>query len=238
MKIIYAVTNPGLLEIPELLPEPASNFIPEWYKNVPVKKNIAYSDGYVPQLKSNYKSVKQCPSFVEVFKEGYVLKAVTDMWFYYDELKNIYRYELPHEDSFQKIEIHSNDQYVDYLPASSNIKFVFKYASPFLVFTEPGYSIRQMPIPYDFNKDWHSSYGVFKTDKLHEANVQINFTSNKKEILIKQGTPLCVHIPYKRIKTSVKIVDLNKNYKLNAKWKKGRLLSSLGNFKGGYLKNL
>jgi len=238
MKVIYAVKNSGLLEIPSLLPEPMKTFAPEWWKKMPIRMDIPFDDGYVPYKKSNFKSARQCPSFVEVFKEGYVIKAASDMWFFYDDESKRWRHELPTSGNFQMIETHANEQFVDYLPEQSDIKFVFKYTTPYLIFTDKGYSTRQIPMPYDFNKDWHVSYGVYKTDKLHEVNIHINFTSEDKEILIKQGTPLCVHIPYKRIEPKLKIVEFDGRKDLQNKWKKSLLLSSFGNFKGGYFKHL
>ena len=74
MKVVYAVTNPGLLDIPELLPEPVSKFIPEWYKNVPVKKDIPYPDGFVPKSAVNI----LCMSVTD--ESGLVLEFCLRLW--------------------------------------------------------------------------------------------------------------------------------------------------------------
>ena len=37
-KITFATDNKYLLDFPELYPQPARNFVPEWYTKVPVNK--------------------------------------------------------------------------------------------------------------------------------------------------------------------------------------------------------
>ena len=62
--------------------------------------------------------------------------------------------------------------------------------------------------------------GLFDTDKIHEVNLQLIITSSDKEILIKQGTPLAIYIPFKRQSYQLNIVDMNKNKKYIQRFKK------------------
>tara|TARA_R110002012_G_scaffold321688_1_gene550773 strand:+ start:1205 stop:1960 length:756 start_codon:yes stop_codon:yes gene_type:complete len=231
--IYFAFTDEKLMEVPELHPEPIINTVPEWYKNIPNKifKTLDNENDFLTS--SRVSTIKTCPSFVDIFKEGYVIKAPQDYLFYYDDETDDYKwqsstqYDTGTEHSvgrFNQVSIHSNNQMVDYLPSNSGIKFVFKIILPVNVFTDEGYSTRIIPIPYSFNQDWSSSYGVFKTDYIHQLNIQLQIKTVKKEILIKQGTPLCVVIPFKRETFTHKIVDLNKDKKLLKKLNRSRVL--------------
>ena len=64
-------------------------------------------------------------------------------------------------------------------------------------------------MPFNFNDDWEALYGIFRSDKVHEVNIQIGYKSTDKSILIKQGQPLCVYAPFKREKFNLKITDVN-----------------------------
>ena len=197
-------------------PKPMKEYAPEWYKNI--KTNDTMPHEYF-EYKSKVKTIKSCPSFVDVMKEGYVLLAHCDMILDYnsetEEHSWAIAYTWKNEISFDKpIETHGNQQMVNFLPAASNIKHVFKLNMPYVIKTEKGYSCRQIPMPYYFNPDWHISYGVLETDKVHEVNLQINFTTDKKQIVIKKGTPMCVYIPFKRDDYSLEVIDLYENKKL------------------------
>lgn len=188
----------------ELHPQPMRKFAPEWYKNIP---NNVRLTGFDKSFHKHFDSlnhistIKTCPSFVDVFQEGYVLLAPQDYLFKYEpdtDTHHHYTSSSFNNGTESQVNTHSNTQMVDYLPQASNILFVFKIILPINIITNKGYSTRMMPMPYDFNEDWHCNYGVFKTDLIHQLNIQINITSGDKEILIKQGEPLCVLIPYKR----------------------------------------
>ncbi len=236
MKTIYfALTDEKLLIAKELHPEPMSSFVPKWYKNIPTKVNTKGDFGF--ELLNKVRTVKTCPSFVDVFKEGYVIKAPMDYLFKVTDdgewmWKTPYYYENEFAENVQ-VEIHTDEQYIDFLPKSSNIKQIFKMVLPLNVHVPRGYSIRQIPMPFDFNPDWHVTYGVMRADRILQVNLQLNFTSDKEEILIKKGEPLCVYIPFKREKFSYKVVS--RYYK---KWFKDKenkfLIDIMTKFKNSY----
>ena len=209
MKTIYfTVTDDRLLTTPELWPESMSNHTPRWFKKI--SANVPTLGNYGFKILNRARTVKTCPSFVDVFQEGYVIKAPQDylfkvqadgtwMWKSPVVFKNEFAEDI-------QAEIHEDEQYLDHLPPGHNIKKIFKIVLPWNIHVPKGYSIRQIPMPFDFNEDWHVSYGVMKADRILQINLQLNFTSDKEEILIKQGTPLCVYIPFKREKFNIKVV--------------------------------
>lgn len=208
-KIEFFTNNKKLLSFPELLPQPARNFIPDWYKKTPVDdKNI---NDYVAKLIPSGRTVKTCPSFMEIFNEGFVLVAPCDIWIRVEE-DGTWQWKTAYAD-FQ-IEEHGDRQMVNHLP-EKNIKKILKFVSPWYAKTPKGYSVRQIPMVYHYKqmKDWHIPYGVIKTDQHYFLNNQICITSDNNEILIKRGDPLNYLIPYKREKFTLKIGDFNKHTK-------------------------
>ena len=192
-KITFATNVKGLLEHKELHPQPAKNFTPDWYKKMPtdVKQPGTFHSKVIP----NIKTVRMCPSFVDVFKEGYVIPAPCDI--YLKVLPNgEWQWQTPDEE--YRLDIHEEEQFLNHLNGVSNIKKVFKLISPWVAITPKGWSVRQIPMIYNFNPNWQVAYGILNTDVEHELNQQIFFTSDNNEVLIKRGEPLNYLVPFKR----------------------------------------
>lgn len=210
------------------------NFAPEWYKKLPPVKKDSNFD-YL-NIK---KTVRSCPSFSQLFHEGIVVFAPVDILIKYKP-NGDWSWETPlsfakDNDNIPDISIHENFQMVEHLPVNSKIKQVFKINLPMRVFVPKGYRIRQTAMPYTFNDDWEVAYGVFDASKVHEVNIQLYYKSEKEEILIKQGTPLAVLIPYKYEEFELEVVDLNEDNEFTKKSYE-KLLDIYGSFKGGYHK--
>lgn len=182
--------------------QPAKNFIPKHWKDLPYYENNNYN------LRGRFKTAKACPSFVEIFKEGYVIPAPCDIWLYTDNEE--WKWETASPIDFIKITNHTNNQYVNSI-SNTNIKNIFKLDGIWNCITPKGYSVRQIPMIYHHNPDFYVMYGIIHTDKLHQINPQIAFISDKKEIVIHKGTPLCYIVPFKREKFKLEIVDYNEN---------------------------
>lgn len=226
MKKIKFVIRPGFEgfdKVKNSLPKESKNITPQWYKDMPssISKNK-----FVPDVKT----AKMCPSFSDIYNEGFVIVAPCDFVLGYDSFTNEYKWETSSKKF--NLEIHGNDQLVNY--ANSDVKMIFKIQLPYYAIVPKGYSFRQIPLFYEFNKDWQVAYGTYKADKVPEITLQIMYTSNKKEILIKQGTPLCQMIPYKREKFFMKILKHKPKYfeKANA-----GLLKAAVKFKHSHLRN-
>lgn len=177
-------------------PKESKYFYPKWWKDTPAKlgKNL------VPDLRT----VRMCPSFSDIYGEGFVLVAPCDIVLRYHEPTQLWEWESSM--SQIKVEVHGNNQFVNWVKGP--VKSIFKIPFPYAAFLPKGYNLRQVPLIYDYNPDWHVAYGVYKADQVPELILQVMYTSDKKEILIKQGTPMCQMIPYKREKFSYSFTEL------------------------------
>lgn len=205
--------------------KPSNKFIPNYFSDMPrnYEKDESNKIGY-------NKTAKNCPSFTDVFNEGYVIPSPCDIWLY--SKGNDWRWETAKPFDFINIVEHSDNQLTDYLP-STNIKHIFKINNMWDVITPKGWSVRQIPMVYHFNPHWYVSYGVIDTDKYHEVNIQILFTSERDEVFISQGEPLCYIVPFERKKFNMKIEEYSSIEKTLLKSQ----YDMLGKFNGSFKRN-
>jgi hypothetical protein len=188
-KIEFISSLDGLESIEECKPKPAKNFIPQWFKDIPSNEP---------------RTVKICPSFPDYFSMGYVLPMWADTDLVYDKDADQYKWNT--SDKIFQIEVHGNNQFIDYVdPSFQGIdgQFVFKALCPWSIITPPGWSVLQLPLFYNFNKEFSILPGVIDTDIHHEINQQILYHGNNEKITIKRGTPLALYIPFKRDSLSI-----------------------------------
>ena len=210
--ITFVIQDEFLLTNEDLHPQPISNFIPKWYADMDISKPKSNS---LKDFIDTVFNVKSCPSFVEVYKDGFVIPAPHDFYIQYDKATKNWAWQTPIKykdfsviEDGEQVTVHGNEQMLDYLPNNPYNK-IFKFNLPYKVITDKGISIRQLPIPYAYNKKWEAMYGIFRSDKVHEVNIQIGYKTDDKELLIKQGEPLCVYAPFKREKFNLKIKNTN-----------------------------
>jgi len=187
-KITFISTIDGLQDIEECRPQPAKNFIPNWFKDIPSSAPM---------------TVKICPSFPDYFSQGYVLPMWADTKLHYND---DFGAKCEISPLVPPITTHSNTQFIDYVkPSFKDVdgRFVFKFNCPWIIITEPGWSVLQLPLFYHFNKEFSVLPGVIDTDIHHEVNQQVLYHSDQENIMIKRGDPLALYIPYKRNKTKL-----------------------------------
>lgn len=204
-----------MADVPEIIPQPAKNYVPDWYKKTPIDNsdNLGFKHKLIPTSRT----VRTCPSFMDVFKDGYVLPSPCDIWFKIGDNGDAWEWQTSTDvfrtKNYQLIDEHHDGQFIEHLP-NKEIKKVFKIHYPWFFIAPKGYSIRQMPMMYHYDKDWFVPYGIIKNDMYAEINPQICITSYNKEILIKKGSPLCYIIPFKRndaINLEIGTMDRYKN---------------------------
>lgn len=224
-KIRFVAKEPSI-DLDVALPQPAEKFIPNWFSKVPPFRN--------EELRSVLKrgTSKGCPSFIDTFKEGYIIPAPCDI---YLRVEDNGTWEWMTGSPLITCEIHNDEQLVDYLPKSSNVRKVFKLVLPFTIHTPRNIWMKQVPMFWDYNPDFHIAYGQFNTNKVHQVNLQILYTSTKNEILIKQGTPLAQYVPFRKEKFDIKIVKNNKKFQLA---EDKYIFATNSKFKGGYYHHL
>jgi hypothetical protein len=234
-KIKYIVTNDKYLAAKELHPQPVSNFIPSWISNVKVTYD---TDSILDNWQRRLKNIRSCPSFTDIYKEGYVILAPTDIRISYENNEWFWRtpYDLFDGLQDENITFHDNKQMVDYLPTTASTRIIFKINMPMFLDVPKGYRMRVMPVPFTYNNDWSASPGVYDPNKVNQVNILIEYTSSKDELLIKQGTPLAVHVPYKKEKYNL-LVEQYDHKKHSIIRFKNTLLTQ-GRFHSAYMRGL
>jgi hypothetical protein len=183
-KIEFISLVEGLESIEECRPKPAKHFIPEWFKNIPAK---------APS------TVKMCPSFTDYFSMGYIMPMWTDIKIQYNKETKDYAWATP--DPTFILDVHGNNQLIDHVSPSFlgvDGQFAFKTVSPWKIITPKGWSVLQLPLFYNFNKEFSTFPGIIDTDIFHDLNQQILYHGTGEEINIKRGTPFALYVPFKR----------------------------------------
>src|SRR5210317_793138 len=85
--ITFGCTDDYVFTDKSIHPQPMRNFAPKWYKSIPT--NLPNPDENFAYLSNRARTVKTCPSFIDVFKEGVVLLSVQDVLLKYILLKVI-----------------------------------------------------------------------------------------------------------------------------------------------------
>jgi hypothetical protein len=204
VKVEFISTVDGLSSIEECLPKKSTNYIPEWWKALPLERSIRSLESASPG------NARNCPSFADYFSEGYIIPMWTDIILYYNSDENVWKYRI--SDTRFQVLTHSGEQYanhVDHKFLGKDTYFIFKLMSPWRMISPEGYSMYQLPMFYDFNPDYSVIPGIRDSDIYHEVSIQLLIHSDKKEIFIPRGTPLAQYIPFK--KTSVEIETRDSN---------------------------
>lgn len=198
-KIQFVSRVPGLADIEWARPKPAKSFIPPWFKSLPA--SVQTPNGVV-------NTARHCPALPDYFSQGYIIPMWMDSELIYNT--DSQTFFTNSSAGFPQWGFHPNPQFLDHVDTSSfGIKtdFVFKANSPWMAITEPGWSVLQLPIFYNFNKNWTVLPGVIDTDIHHELNQQVLFHGNNERVTINAGEAFALYIPFKREKTKYEIRD-------------------------------
>jgi|SRR5210317_10928 hypothetical protein len=181
---------PGLEEVVPV--QPAVKYLPEWWKKMP-----RFADVEVPPDSINKGTAKNCPAFVDFFKSAYVVPLWCDI-----EL-NITPEGYTVRTSHDKFNFshHNPIQFKQWLPAhlQQQVAMVLKPACPWRVKTNPGYSVMQLPMMFEFSNIFETLPGTIWSDKFHEMNQQMIIKRYGK-VELERGTPLAMYVPFKRDK--------------------------------------
>jgi hypothetical protein len=197
MEIVF--TNRSNVDLSHLAPQPAINFLPEWYK-----ETQPYIDKYKKPLISNGDipaTIKKCLPVFDAVSSGYIIFTPADIYVRKEENgKNFYQWKL-----FKELIMFHPEKQANLHP--SNIKDLDypKFINPWSIKTEKGYScLITQPMHHDL--PFTIFPGIVDTDKY---NLEINFVFTLKdpdfEGLIPAGTPMAQIIPIKRGSWKMKI---------------------------------
>jgi len=172
----------------EYSPQPASSYIPEWYKKMDSYTNKTG----VPTDTGATGTIKKCMPVFDSINAGYIITTFVDIWVKY----------IPGQPSyytwrdFEPVRFHRNAQVSTHF---SNNKFDFpKLVNPWCIKTPQGYSTLFLP-PMHRDNPISIFPAVVDTDK-YTLNVEFPFMLTNLEFdgLIPAGTPIAQVIPFKR----------------------------------------
>lgn len=190
MKIIFTNTS-NFKDLEK--PQPALNFIPEWYKKM---------DSYVGGKKApsgigtTTATIKKCMPVFDSIAAGYIITSPADIWV---TIKN----NAPHYEwsSLDLISFHGAEQ-VPYYPSNRNFRYPLeaypKWINYWSIRTPKGYSTLFVQ-PFHRDSIFTIIPGIVDTDT-YTAPVNFPFIINDPEFegLIPKGTPIAQVIPIKR----------------------------------------
>ena len=220
MNIEFVSVFPEILNDETVLPKPSNRYIPDWYKKTPLMVGESEISGK--------RTVKACPAISDLFGAGFVIPAWSDIAIHYENDTPLAKIGQRQE----QMHIHSNDQFLNYVEHNhlgKQGKFVFKLLNPWHIITPKGWSVLQLPLLYEFDKNFSVMGGIIDTDNWHQANLQLMYYGTK-EVVIPKGTPLVQYIPFKREKHNLIIREmsdkdkkrfLHLEYKIQSRFSRG-----------------
>jgi hypothetical protein len=177
-------------------PMPAYKEIPKWYKGMPSLRKFwnKYDENEKPDL-----TIKKCIPVLDAFTTGYYLVTKYDSIWRVDE-------DGDHEckcdaklveGGSKPITMHPWEQIRDIELGGLYNEYAYKFSSPFVIKTPPGYSCI-FTHPFNLVSPFLTLTGVVDTD-MHPLAIQFPFLMLKNwEGVIKAGTPIVQIIPFKR----------------------------------------
>jgi hypothetical protein len=188
MKIIF--TNTSGVDIRQ--PEPASKFIPDWYKNME-----SYIGGEKKPTGNGKTSVtiKRCMPVFDAITAGYIVTSPADVWVSIKEIEGVKSqyFEWSNNSLIDFHPIHQAPNHPNQKPYAYP-----KWMNPWAIKTPKGYSTLFVQ-PFHRESIFTILPGIVDTDT-YTASVNFPMVINDPnfEGLIPEGTPIAQIIPFKR----------------------------------------
>jgi hypothetical protein len=165
-------------------PEPAHEYIPEWYENLDYEKDTGRYN----------KTVKSCIPFMEAMTTGWIVPIPHDISLRFGEDG----LSIEIEDNQELLEPHEMDQ----LGGDDNPMLptaILKFRTPWVARTPEGYSTLFVPPINRAERRWSPYSGIIDTDEYPTTiDAPSLWTQPGFEGTIEKGTPLLQAIPFKR----------------------------------------
>lgn len=187
MKIIFKKEDPNCAN--EYAPIPASQLIPDWYKNTEPYVNM----NEVPL----FQTIKKCMPIFDAITSGYIITTHVDIIVKAEEIdgKKVPIFYWPNSKPIEFHEIKQLRQYpIEGLPDN-----VPKFMNAWSIQTPRGYSCMIVNPLHRPAQKFRILEGIVDTDKHNLAvNFPFTFIDDNFEGMIPAGTPVAQVIPFKR----------------------------------------
>jgi hypothetical protein len=190
MEIIFTdVDNPeGVLQ----KPKPASEYIPQWYKNA--KSYTNNSGKKEPSLDGKSMStVKRCMPLWDLMTAGYIIETPYDIYVHQTPDGPYFQWGEMQAIAFQTMEQFQNHPY------SRDINYATRIVHPWSIKTPKGWSILVCEPQHHEPGPLICANGIVDTDEYSlPFNMFFKLRDPKFEGMIPAGTPFIQVIPFKR----------------------------------------
>jgi hypothetical protein len=181
----------------EYAPQPASKFVPEWYRKL---------ETYIPKEKTpeSTATIKKCIPVLDAMTAGYVIVSPCDVYVSIKEGEPHYNSAIPN-----LIQFHPRKQAYTH-PQASMFQFP-KWLNPWAITTPKGVSCYFKPLAHNPNPWFEILEGFVDTDTYSAAvNFPFVLKNYEKDFLIPAGTPIAQVIPVRRDVWDMKIAEENR----------------------------
>jgi len=195
MKIIF--TNTINFDIQQ--PQPATKFIPEWYKNTKSYINNEKKPDGTGNIDA---TIKRCIPVLDAITAGYIITLPADIYVSLKDNGFGEKNQFFQWPSFKLIDFHPIEQAPEHPMVKPHA--YPKFNNPWSIKTPKGYSTLFVQ-PFHRESNFTILSGIVDTDT-YTAPVNFPFVINDPnfEGLIKEGTPIAQVIPFKRDKWIMK----------------------------------
>lgn len=187
-----------------LPPQPASRFIPEWYKTMP---NFVYGKKVPDGTGHTSGTVKTCIPFLDTLTSGYIIPLPCDVFVALDdEGAQVFEYRMN-----EQVTLHRHAQLSAYPDVAKLGKehAVPKFTNAWGIKTPPGYSCL-FTTPLHRDLPFKLFEGIVDTDSYHlPIHFPFLMKDPKWEGLIPVGTPMAQIFPFRRDSWELEIVKFN-----------------------------
>lgn len=178
--------------------KPATEFMPDWWKNLPKFHKL-------PNYENPFPTAKRCPSIFDSMQAGYIMPMWSDLILRWDgDPDHGFDYVLSEamsDVSETAIETHHPGQITDAPFIEDGCKFMIKLNSPWFVDVPKGISLFYTSPFYHINNDFTVIPGILDADIDMLSNKEIKVflkLNNPGVVKINRGDPLLQIIPFKR----------------------------------------
>jgi len=199
MNITFTNTSDVYLEHPQ----PASKFIPEWYKNM---ESYLGGDKKPKDDGTTSATIKRCMPVFDAITAGYIISSPADVYVSIKDGKQNFQWS-----NLRLINFHSIEQAPEH-PLKNSYAYP-KWTNYWAIRTPKGYSTMFVQ-PMHRESVFTILPGVVDTDQ-YTAPVNFPFVINDPnfEGLIPEGTPIAQVIPFKRESWQMQIGDKDEYFK-------------------------
>lgn len=197
-------------------PQKASEFIPQWFKDIPTHEGD-YDGNKMSRNHSGGTTltVRGCNPFLDTLTGGYMFQLAADVEFQFNGQEFVPRWLV----DYPLVDGQGHYQTAGIPRIDQRSYTSWKWISGWQMTTPKGYSTL---FTHPFNRHdlpFRTFSGIVETDKFElqtDFPFQLMPNTDKNNILIKKGTPICQAIPFKRDNWTSEIEEYDKKKRVKS----------------------